>query len=64
MGDTGKILAFERFGTEIKFYDQEINMTKKKAVPLQKEGFITGIAYDPEKELYGITCSDSYIHFY
>ena len=39
-------------------------MTKKKTVPLQKEGFITGIAYDPEKELYGITCSDSYIHFY
>ena len=63
-GNTDKILAFEKFGTEIKFYDHDLCLVKKKSVPLVREGFVTGIAYDAEKELYGITCSDSHIHFY
>lgn len=58
------VLTFERFGKEIKFYDAEMNVVKKEAVPLKKQGFVTAVAYDEKGKVFGCATTDAQIHFY
>jgi len=57
-------VIIERFCKEIKFYDFDVQLTRREKIPMKKEGYITSIAYDDKNKIFGITCTDGYIHFY
>ena len=43
---SGLVLMIERFSHEVKFYDYNLQLKKRMKVPMKKDGFVTGIAYD------------------
>ena len=61
---TQLIFAFEKFQSEIKLYNTNLELQIKEKVPLKVEGFITSIAFDEKNQIYAISATDKNLHFY